>query len=198
MARTLGHGRKLRRSLMLRHFLTIAVCVPSLATAQGVKPDSTGCLSQRYLVLGGVYLGWSEAQVRALLGEPASRSTGYGEDDGGRYQVIHLSYPTLQIDLGRGEVEAVASESPGVTLALGLAIGDSLSRVERHLRIPKQDGAFRAGTWAPVLCEDGELSPSLAGLSLQFEPVPGPFDPPTSPAHRPPVLVKASITSYGP
>jgi hypothetical protein len=183
---------------MFRHFLAITLCLPALAMAQGPEPDSTGCLSQRYMVLGGVYLGWSEAQVRALLGEPASRTTGYGEDDGGRHQVIHLSYPTLQIALGRGEVEAVTSATPGVTLALGLAIGDSLSRIERHLMIPKQERAFRAGSWAPMLCEDGDLNPSLAGLILQFEPVPGPFDPPSSPAHRPPLLVKASIASYGP
>jgi hypothetical protein len=149
----------------------------------------TYCLPQIQLSLAGVSLGDSARTVRRVFGRPLRVVRDSGQDDGGVYQVLHLHYRDLLVDLGRNRVELLSTTSPRVQLPSGVRVGMTLNQVSDHLRLPNADQYLRADTLGPVSCHDGPHDPGLAGLYLIFSPL-------RAATLR--TLVKIEMTEFGP
>lgn len=152
--------------------LSLAFLVASAAGRASFHPaqqPSDYCLPQSQLALAGVPLGADSQQVRSVLGPPLRVVRGTSEDDGGRYPVLRLQYPSLDVDIGRNRVELLTTTTSAASLPAGVQMGMTLDEVARRLAIPKAAQVFAGDTLAPILCAKGPHSPDLAGLAMIFD-----------------------------
>jgi hypothetical protein len=87
------------------------------------------CLPVATFGLKGLRLWQPEAQVTAHLGEPASIETGGNEDDGGPYEVRTYNYGDLQVDIVRGLIDRIFTDSADVAMESGIRVGQSMRQV---------------------------------------------------------------------
>ena len=144
--------------------------VPGLAGVRTALAQDyeTYCLPQAQLKLGGLELGADSQEVRKTLGRPLRVVRDSSEDDGGTYPVLHLTYPHVDVDIGRDQVERLATKSTVPTLPGGIRVGMSIGEVGRRLKLTNPGQYLRGDTLAPIACDDGRHSPDLAGVSFIF------------------------------
>lgn len=109
------------------HFLLQA---PASAQAD---PSPFLCLPADAAWIEGPRLGDRPADVERELGIPAHRTVGLGEDDGGTYEEIKLSYPKLDVFLVRGVVDRVVTTDPETCTANGICPGLTQQQVRNRL-----------------------------------------------------------------
>ncbi len=111
----------------MQRALHASITVLALAPATGVRLASQGrdttCVRQSELALGRVRLAASLTEVQEALGRPVRQHRSSSEDDGGQYEVLQLTYRSIEVDIGRGQrVERLATTSPTVALPYGCAV----------------------------------------------------------------------------
>ena len=153
----------------------LALCIPAVASSlhaarAAAQASSSYCLPQAEFKLAGVSPRDSAPVVRRALGAPQRVVRDTAQDDGGKYEVRHLAYRNVSVELGRGRVERVRTSSPTVTLPSGIRVGISLEQVAHGLRWAEATHALRGDTLTPILCRDGPHEPDLAALDIIFGP----------------------------
>jgi len=115
------------------------------------------CLPIAVFGLKGIRLWQPEETIARELGKPSSISEGSGEDDGGWYDVHTYHYPRLRVDVVRGMVDRIVTDSSGTGTAFGVNIGDSLKEVITKLGSKPRDWKEGADQVDLVTCpQDGE------------------------------------------
>lgn len=144
MRRTHGPSRHVyfRRRCVMRDdpsrsaVLGVVACVALLASVASLaqqSPAAPGCLPGRAAWIAGVALGASPREVERRLGPPDDREVGYGEDDGGRYEEILLSYAGVDVFVVRGVVDRVITTHPASCTAGGICPGMNDEQVRERL-----------------------------------------------------------------
>lgn len=87
------------------------------------------CLPISTFGLKGIRLWQSEDTVVTILGRPQSITHGWGEDDGGRYDVKTYHYNDLEIDIVRGNVDRIYTKSSKVRMPSGISVGHTAKQV---------------------------------------------------------------------
>lgn len=175
--------------------LPLAVAVVLILHPPTRAPDY--CLRQSEAALNGVHLAMPHDSVVGLLGEPGSRTTRRGEDDGGAYETLILAYPGLQVEVGREErVERMVATGRGARMPTGVRVGQRLEEVLRRLGAPESE-ELEEVTWSPPLCEDGPLDPVSVTIAFSWTPVQGPFET-GRPLNQVTRLVQIELARQGP
>lgn len=118
-----------------------------------INPDYD-CLPPQDFGLAGVRLGDSEETVIRRLGPPRKRSISGGEDDGGGYEINVLLYPTLTIEIVRGEVDRIVTRSPSQPTPGGIRVGDSRAALINKLGGTPRDWSSSESGLSLVSCEE--------------------------------------------
>jgi len=88
--------------------------------------------------LKGILLGRSYNSVINSLGKPKNIDKGFAEDDGGGYDIYIYKYKDIAIEMVRGVVDKIYTNSPSVNSPGGLRVGDTFNQVIKKLgRVPK-------------------------------------------------------------
>jgi len=95
--------------------------------------SSTPCIPGNDAWISGVQLGSTPKAVKRLLGKPVRREVGGGEDDGGPYEEIKLSYPRFDVFLVRGAVDRVVTTHQDACTAGGICPGMTRDQVREVL-----------------------------------------------------------------
>jgi hypothetical protein len=96
----------------------------------------------------------------ATLGDPVSRDSGVGEDDGGEYSTTVLRFRRVEVHVdNRGfGIERIETTDTTLTLASGVRVGMSLLEAQDRLKAPapRRDLAnwAQAKMWAAEVCGD--------------------------------------------
>jgi hypothetical protein len=135
--------------------LGILSCAPDKINRDDVP---YACIPGDAAWISGIRLGASPQEVEHLLGNPASRDVGFGEDDGGQYEEIELAYPGLLVFLVDGVVDRIVATDPKSCTADGICPGATLQQVRE--RVLKHSEEFATSDLEDfVLCpEDDFLS----------------------------------------
>ena len=129
----------------------------------------TGCVRQSELAIGPVRLDASLSTVQERLGRPLSQTRSWGEDDGGRYDVLLLKYRDLDVAIGRGErVEQLSTASTTRTLPSGVRVGMPISEIGRRLGLTNLASRLRGDTLSPIVCWGDDYNPDVAAVILVF------------------------------
>jgi hypothetical protein len=164
----------------------VAVADTTKAFAQRYE---TYCLPQAQLKLGGLELLADSQEVRKKLGRPLRLLRDSSEDDGGKYSVLHLIYPHLQVDIGRDHVERLATKSTVFGLPAGVRVEMSIEEVGRRLELANPAQYLTGDTLMPVTCRGARHSADFARVSFIFGS-------PSMTGER--QLVQLVLTEYGP
>ena len=108
--------------------------LPAAVPAGDSDACPTECLPAEAAWIGGIRLGATPADVQNTLGMPTSRSVGGGEDDGGPYEEIMLSYPGLEVFIVRGVVDQVVATAPTWCTAGGICPGITKEELRSRIR----------------------------------------------------------------
>jgi hypothetical protein len=169
--------------MTLHHIVMVAL----LQSPPGAPQDNIhSCLPQSALVLAGIRLGTSQPEVNRVLGEPRAVERDSSEDDGGRFEVVRLKYDSLQIELGRGAVQRLATTSTHYPTFYGIRVGMRLKEVAAALRMPDAADRLHWTTLSVDVCDN----PGSIGADLKFART---VEPRT--LWR---LVSIELTEYGP
>ena len=134
----------------------------------GQIPD-TACVRQSELAIGPVRLDAPLSTVPERLGRPLSQTRSWGEDDGGRYDVLLLKYRDLDVAIGRGErVEQLSTTSTTRTLPSGVRVGMPIGEVGRRLGLANLASRLRGDTLSPIVCLGDDYNPDVAAVILVF------------------------------
>ena len=99
-----------------------------------------------------------------MLGEPRAVERDSSADDGGRFQVVRLKYDSLQIELGRGVVQRLATTSTHYPTFYGIRVGMRLKEVAAALRMPDAADRLHWTTLSVDVCDN----PGSIGADLKF------------------------------
>ena len=144
----------LRHSVIFIIFLSGAPLVSCRASTFGLKD---------------LRLSEPEETIREVLGEPDSISVGWGEDDGGRHDVVTYHYEGFQVDAVRGYVDRIYTASNNVSMPSGITPGQSMDQVVELLgRAPRG--------WTPVKSSFYIVTCPVDGKWLQEDYVTLEFD----------------------
>ena len=132
---------------MLKVYLNI-LALAVIMIGGRVPAVAARCLeNEQEFTLAGLRLNDPAEMVIKLLGRPVKTLQGGSEDDGGRYEITTLVYPTLKVSIARGVVDEVRTSSEKVNTPSGLRAGIPLARVSEVLGVePGPDltlGIFR-------------------------------------------------------
>jgi len=156
------------RSRTFASLLTALMAAVPLLGLVGQTAD-TGCVRQSELAIGPVRLDASLSTVQERLGRPLSQTRSWAEDDGGRYDVLLLKYPDLDVAIGRGErVEQLSTTSTTRTLPSGVRVGMPFSEIGRRLGLTNPGNRLRGDTLSPIVCWGDDYNPDLAAVILVF------------------------------
>lgn len=97
------------------------------------------CLPVSDFGLSKIRLRMPQADVLKRLGKPMSKTKDWGEDDGGRYDVVKYHYATLTVDIVRGEVDRIHTNSPKQKTPEQIRVGDSRDAVVKKLGATPRD-----------------------------------------------------------
>ena len=131
-------------SFLLTQATTVAR--PQLRTADP-------CLPSAEFTLSGLSLYQSEATARKILGRPPQVTREQGEDDGGFYTATVLHYRHLKVEIVRGVVDRLYSDSPRVGSPSGVRPGMKFENVRKLLG--KEPKATGGGVYRYGPCEEG-------------------------------------------
>jgi hypothetical protein len=87
------------------------------------------CLPVSTFGLKGIRLWKPENTILKTLGKPNSITIGGGEDDGGLYDIKTYKYSDLEIDVVRGDVDRIYTNSSKVSMPSGIRVGHSMKQV---------------------------------------------------------------------
>ncbi len=122
-------------------YLALAIiCFNSFAEC-GEKP----CLqSDKEMKIAGISLGDSAEKVIQTLGPPLTRTSDSGVDDGGKYDIQSFIYPNLKIEIARGKVDGVISNSTKIGTPSGIRPGLKMKKIRKMLGVtPAPLGSFQ-------------------------------------------------------
>lgn len=134
--------------MLLRVLVSMIVAATWAATVYGqertTKPglvvrEGFDCLPVPTFGLSGIRLRQTESDVLRKLGKPKSTTKSWGEDDGGRYDLITHHYATLSVDIVRGAVDRIHTKSPTQKTPEGIRVGDSREVVVKKLGFVPRD-----------------------------------------------------------
>ena len=134
-------------------------------------------------------LAASLTEVQEALGRPVRQHRSSSEDDGGQYEVLQLTYRSIEVDIGRGQrVERLATTSPTVALPSGVRVGLTLGAVAERLHLSNTAQRLRGDTLTPSVCWGDDYNPDLAVIRLVF----------AAPSGAERRLARIELTNYGP
>lgn len=144
-----------RTPLLPNALLTCCVLLGACRAVSLAQPSKRPCVSYSEMAFDGIPIDAAEQFVRKKLGKPLKEEVGQSEDDGGPYNVVHLTYPEMRIDIGRdGEVESLFTKSKEVALPLGVRIGMSREQVLAKWPLEDQPPQFKPSHLSVAVCED--------------------------------------------
>jgi hypothetical protein len=130
-----GYMRKPHSLFLLLYILGFAASSFGFSESPTVLVDGGDfdCLPVSTFGLEGMRLWKPENTVPETLGEPNSIIFGWGEDDGGRYDVKTYRYDHLQIDIVRGRVDRIFTTSDKIAMPPGIRVGYTIDQVVQIL-----------------------------------------------------------------
>jgi hypothetical protein len=145
------------RCLLALLLTTANPLITARSWAQAAVPSFL-CLPADAAWIAGIRLGESPADVERKLGTAPRRTVGFGEDDGGTYEEIELSYPNLHVYIVRGVVDRIVTTDPNTCTAAGVCPGFTAQQARDRLALISPELAATEQT-SFVLCpEAGFLS----------------------------------------
>lgn len=149
-------------TIMTKPFLSIlfflymvAFAVSAEAQEQPVVLIDGGhfdCLPVATFGLKGLRLWQPEAQVTVLLGKPGAIEMGGSEDDGGPYEVRTYNYGDLKVDIVRGLIDRIFTDSSHVAMESGIRVGQSMKQVVEILGRRPRDWQGEGFEFSIVTC----------------------------------------------
>ncbi len=136
-------------------------------------------------MLGGIAFTDTAGTVRKKFGRPLEESKHVSEDDGGKYPVVRYRYDRIEVHVGRGRVERIATRSRSVSLAGRVTVGMSEDQVAQRLRYISPGIEDAKITLVPCQQQDGQQ------LLLTFQVR-------ESQTRKSAVLTEIELTHYGP
>ena len=109
------------------------IVLPDAPMAGQPSACPEACIPSEAAWVEGIRLGTTIGDVERILGKPVGRTIAYGEDDGGRYDEIRLSYPGLDIYLVRGIVDRVIATAATSCTANGICPGMQKDEVRSRI-----------------------------------------------------------------
>lgn len=114
------------------------------------------CLPLSIFGLKNIRLWEPEITVSKELGKPESITKGWGEDDGGRYDIKTYHYKHLQVDIVRGNVDRIYTMSEKVAMPPGIRVGDTMDQVIMMLGRKPRDWQDSQTAFSIVTCPEDE------------------------------------------
>ena len=114
--------------LFIFSFVTFSVESTESATVL-VDGGHFDCLPVSTFGLEGIRLWEPENTVSKTLGDPNSITMNRGEDDGGTYDLKTYHYDHLKIDIVRGQVDRIYTQSSKIAMPSGIRVGYDMDQV---------------------------------------------------------------------
>jgi hypothetical protein len=144
-----------RTPLLPSALLTCCVLLGACTAASLAQPSKSSCVHFSELAFDGIPITANGQFVREKLGKPLKEEVGQSEDDSGSYDVVHLAYPEMLVDLGRGgDVESLFTKSKRVALPLGVRIGMSREQVLAKWPLEDQPPQPKPSHRSVAVCEE--------------------------------------------
>jgi hypothetical protein len=110
------------------------------------------CLPVSTFGLKGLRLWQPEVQVTALLGKPESIAISGSEDDGGPYEIRTYDYGDLKVDIVRGRIDRIYTDSGKVAMESGIRVGQNMKQVVETLGRRPRDWQGEGFEFSIVTC----------------------------------------------
>lgn len=165
-----------RIKTLLSSFLLLYILIfPKLSVGSDknltVLVDGGGfdCLPISTFGLKGIRLWQSEDTVVTILGRPQSITYGWGEDDGGRYDVKTYHYSDVEIDIVRGNVDRIYTKSNKVSMPSGIRVGHTAKQVIQILGRKPRDWQGTRSEFSIVTCPEKGVWIQEDYVTLKFD-----------------------------
>jgi hypothetical protein len=158
-----------KKRLSIIHLLMLFVLLAPVSAA-GEQGTEQNCLSFSELSLSRLTLGDNESKVRKLHGKPLKVIKEVGEDADGQYIVSTLHYDDLNVDIVRGSISRLFTNSSGTSTPSGLHPGMTFDEVHEILRTVMGENANAPKKIVVLAVCPAEGGESPGKMKLVFHP----------------------------
>jgi|GEM_PF-3110251 len=138
--------------------------MPSAALPAPPQMRPSGkCLPSSELTLSGVPVHREGGVARKILGKPYKVTREKGEDDGGQYTATVLHYEHLRVEIVRGDIDRLYTDSPKARTPSGIRPGLKYTDVKRI--VGEEPRPADGCEFCYVSCNESEP----AYMSLKFD-----------------------------